>query len=101
MLRSQGSGGDLTGLKELLANLNLNTEHPTLERIATIDRYLDNAPRETSDTDFPAVAARKVGPSNSLIMILAALVGGFSGVVFLLVRQAYRTRKRQLASLQP
>ena len=70
----------------------------TLESVIELERYLDKA----VETEQIILISRPLPPqktsiSTRIIFAIAIILGGASGVVFLLVRQAHRARKLRLA----
>ena len=86
--------------KRFLPSLDLNLSAPAFESVANLDRYLDKAveAEQTLLISRPS-PPEKTSISTRTILFIAIFLGGASGTVVILVRQAYRTRKQWLAGL--
>ena len=74
---------------------------PKFENVIALERYLDKA----AEAEQMILISRPFPPqrtsiSTHLILTIAIILGGASGVFTLLVRQAYRARKLKLAGLE-
>ena len=84
---------------EFTSKFNSRDTIPVLERIVDIDRYLD----KVSDGEQLILVSRPAPPrktsiANRVLLALAIMTAGSTGVVFLLVRRAYRARNLQKAA---
>ena len=74
---------------------------PMFESVANLDRYLDKAiVAEQMLLISRPLPPEKTSVSTRIVLAIAAIVGGVSGLTFLLFRKAYRARKLRLAGLE-
>jgi len=82
-----------TRFKDLSSN-----ESNIIQTVLSIDRYIASA--ENGDNVLyiqrPS-APRKVAPKSSLILALSLVLGGFIGAAYVLIMNAIKTRREQLA----
>ena len=87
--------------KRLLPILEPNVAVPTFEIVANIDIYLQKAVEAKQmvliSRPFPP---QKTCISTRLMLTIAIILGGASGLVFLLLRKAYQARKLRLEGLE-
>ena len=86
--------------KQWLTIKDADVAAPTLESVANLDRYLDEAVEAGQLLLISRpLPPQKTSVSTRIVLAIAIILGGASGAVFLLFRKAYRGRKLRLAGL--
>lgn len=85
-------------LVKQVSTLSARDSLSNLKEFADIERYLDKASEgaQTIRVTRP-LPPQTIGISTRLILAISLIIGGTSGVIFLLIRQSYRARKVRLS----
>jgi len=87
--------------KQFFSELDPNVAVSTFERVVALSRYMDKAAKNPQMIRISRpLPPQRNNASTRMILAVAIILGGTSGAVFLLVRQAYRSRKLRLAGLE-
>jgi len=87
--------------KRLPSSLDSNVASPTFKIFADLDRYLDEAVEGTQMLLISRpLPPKKTSIPTTMLFAIAIILGGVSGLAFLLFRKAYQARKLRLAGLK-
>ena len=75
-----------------------SAESSIIQTVLSIDRYIASAENGDNVLSIERPSApKKVAPKSSLILALSLVLGGFIGAAYVLIMNAIKTRKEQLA----
>lgn len=75
-----------------------SAESSIIQTVLSIDRYIASAEKGDNVLSIERPSApKKVAPKSSLILALSLVLGGFIGAAYVLIMNAIKTRREQLA----